>query len=78
MGISDESIRRIFARRKGGLGAIMDSTMDWHGEEQRDLKNGREFKRRHRRDPFKHLAGGAYWAALLALLFALFVCTNSG
>ncbi len=52
--------------------------MGWHGEEQRDLKQGREFKRRHRHDRFKHLAHGAYWAAILALLFALFVCANSG
>jgi hypothetical protein len=52
--------------------------MGWHGEEQRDLMQGREFKRRHRHDRFKYLANGAYLAAILALLFALFVCANSG
>jgi hypothetical protein len=56
----------------------MDSIMGWHGEEQRDLRKGREFKRRHRHDRFKHLARGAYWSALLALLFALYVYANSG
>jgi hypothetical protein len=59
----------------GRFSAIMNSIMGWHGG---DLRKGREFKRRHRHDRFKHLARGAYWAAVLALLFALYVCANSG
>jgi hypothetical protein len=45
--------------------------MGWHAENQRELKEERDFKRRPWRE--RYMLQRIYWAAALAILFALYV-----
>jgi hypothetical protein len=52
--------------------------MGWRGDEQRELKERRDFKRKPWRDLFFYRARGMYWAAALAILFALYIGAQFG